>query len=202
MENVDRLVREMLTSDDPGRVSWGKQIVAAQRYDFGGYDDFQKTVTAEKATSYFKSHLGDAGLPLPHHNYLCYCDDFIFMHVMMCPGGFFEVRAAITVQEMEGFFLYPIYLKVKDVTTEISCAPFLDSKKMSKKWNEENSHWLFRLHCTFYVGIHDYPDKVKIKTIKDRRFTLEEIAALTEIPFDVIAKRAEEEHWPSAALGA
>lgn len=191
MNNIDRLVDTMLTSENPEEVSWGEQIVAASRFEFGKYDDLKKTVSAETLCSALNERRDI--FQLTHPNCLFYCDDFLFIHVIDCGGGIIEARAAIAMEKMDGFCFCPIYLKIAYGKNEVSSAPFMGGMERPPKKTKKDLDWLYIMLSTFFVIIHDHPDKVKIETVKDRSFTLVEIAALTRIPA---------ERWPVAALGS
>ena len=193
MKNVDSLVNTMLASENPDEVSWGKQIVAANRFNFGEYDDLEKTVSSETLYTALNERKGI--FRLPHPNSLFYCDDFLFIHVIDCGGGIIEARAAIVGEQMDGFYLYPVYLKIAYGKNEVSSVPFMGGKKRSRKKTQQDLDWLYLVLSRFFIIINDYSNKVGIETLKDRHLTLAEIAALTGNPLDVVEKRAEEEHW-------
>ncbi len=195
MKNIDRLVDTMLTSENPEELSWGEQIVAASRFDFGKYDDLKKTVSAETLCFTLKERRDI--FRLTHPNCLFYCDDLIFIHVLDCGGGIIEARAAIASEQVGEFFFCPIYLKIVYGKNEVTHAPFMGGKNQSQRKNKRDLDWLYITLSAFFVIIHDYPDRFKIEAMNDRCFTLVELAALTRIPFDVIKKRSEEEHWPA-----
>jgi len=191
MRNSDKLVDLMLTSENPDHASWGKQMVAARRFDFGKFDSLNKTVTPELLYACMNDRREI--FRLPHGNCLFYCDEFLFIHALGCDDGVVEVRAAITDEDMEGFFLYPVYLRIDYDKNQWEYLPFLSNRKGNKKGDKRGADWLYINLAMFFVILHDYPGKVQLLDIMDRAFTREGIAVITGKPLDQIFTRAEEE---------
>ena len=192
MKNIDTLIDLMLTSDDPDRASWGKQLLRATRYDFGKFDSLRETVKPELLCTYLNERREI--FHLPDRNCLFYCDDFLFIHLLSCDDGVIEARAAIVSECGKGFYNYPVYLNISS-DKEVSHFPFLNSKKQKEKISKRDAKWLFCMLGMFFVILHDYPEKVKKDSIMDIALTMEGIAVITGITLDELKRRSEEEHW-------
>jgi hypothetical protein len=196
MENVDKLINVLLEAEEEEKVAWGKQLLAAERYDFGKYEASFPVFKSGHAVfeSLAKEH---ENFEIPSANCLFYCNDFLFYHSVIKEDGTIEGRAAI-VTDGDGqgacFSFWPVYLTVDYRAGKFGGKSFLGyKKKIKERRGKQYIGQLYLYLSDFLFTLNKHPTLVK-KVIKDS-YTLMEISVITGVPVSKLKEESKRDHW-------